>query len=322
MMDRRAFLGALGLLAGSSAAEGQQAQRMWRIGLLGLGIPPACESDFPPPLLALRRGLGDLGYVEGRNFVFVARCPPSVADATPTARALAALNPDIIVTWSNELTSAVKAATSTIPVVFIGVTEPEQRGIVTSLAKPGGNLTGLSHMTSELNGKRLELLRETVPGLKRVGVLVRRKSGQPGSEWERAGLHPMFFEARAPHEIAAAFVALSKAGVGALLVHPDPGFYMERQRIVQSAAHARLPSIYENRDFATAGGLMAYGADISDLSRRAATYLDRILKGAAPANLPVEQPTKFDLVINLKTAKALGLTIPPSLLQRADQVIE
>jgi putative ABC transport system substrate-binding protein len=310
------------LLAAPLAAEAQPAGKLWRIGLLGLGTPPACESDIAPPLLALRRGLDDLGYVEGANFVFVTRCPASVADAMPSARALAALNPDVIVTWSNELTGAVKTATSTIPIVFIGVTEPEQRGIVTSLAKPGGNLTGLSHMTSELNGKRLELLRETVPGLRRVGVLVRRKPGKPGSEWQRAGLHPMFFEARAPHEIAGAFVALRKAGVGALLVHPDPGFYMERQRIVESAAQARIPGIYENRDFVKAGGLMAYGADISDLSRRAATYLDRIRKGAAPADLPVEQPTKFDLVINLKTAKALDLTIPQSLLLRADQVIE
>jgi putative ABC transport system substrate-binding protein len=243
-------------------------------------------------------------------------------DAAQSARSLASLNPEVIVTWSNELANAAKRATFTIPIVFIAVAEPEQRGIVASLAKPGGNLTGLSNMTSELNGKRLELLSEAVPRLQRVGVLVRQKSGGPLRELNRITSQLTFFEARKPSEITQAFFEISKAGVGALLVYPDPEFYVERERIVAAAAQVGIPAIYESRDFVTPGGLMAYGADIVDLSRRAATYVDRILHGAKPGDLPVEQPTKFELVINAKTAKALGLTIPRSLLARADQVIE
>jgi putative ABC transport system substrate-binding protein len=243
-------------------------------------------------------------------------------DAARSALSLVSLTPDVIVTWSNELTEAVRKATSTIPIVFVAVTEPEQRGLVNSLAKPGRNLSGLSHMTSELNGKRLELLREALPGVERVGVLARRKPRTFGGEGNRAALQPLFFEAPTPNDIAPAFLAIRKAGVEALLVYPDPQFYVERERIVAAAAQARVPAIYESRDFVTAGGLMAYGADIVDLSRRAATYVDKILKGAKPGDLPVEQPTKFDLAINLKTAKALGLTLSPSLLARADQIIQ
>jgi putative ABC transport system substrate-binding protein len=323
-MDRRTFVATLtfGVIATPLAAEAQQAGKVWRIGILGVGTAPTSEGDMPPVLLALRQGLSERGYVEGQNAASFARCPAGMKDATRSARSLASLNPDVIVTWSNELTEAAKRATSTIPIVFIAVTEPE-RGLVTSLAKPGSNLSGLSHMTSELNGKRLELLSETLPRVERFGVLVRQRPGRPLSQWNRATLlQPTYFEARTPSEIAQAFVAISKAGVGALLVYPDPEFYVERQRIVAAAAEVRIPAIYESRDFVTAGGLMAYGADIVDLSRRAATYVDRILRGVKPRDLPVEQPTKFELVINLKTAKALGLTIPPSVLLRADQVIE
>jgi putative ABC transport system substrate-binding protein len=311
------------LLTTPLAAEAQQAGRAWRVGVLGVGIPPSCQGDTPPPpMVAFQRGLSDLGYVEGRNLVVVLRCPARVEDATPSARDLVLLNPDVIVTWSNELTDAVRRVTSRIPIVFIAVSAPEQRGIVASLARPGGNLSGLSNMTSELNEKRLELLREAVPRAQRIGVLFRQKPDRSLGQGDKALLPPMFFEARTPGEIPQAFAAASKAGVGALLVFPNPEFYIERHQIVRQAAQARIPAIYESRDFVTAGGLMAYGADLLDLSRRGASYVDRILKGTKPEDLPVEQPSKFELVINLKTAKALGLTIPPALLARADQVIE
>ena len=312
----------LALMVAPLAAEAQPAAKVWRIGVLGVGIPPSCQGDTPPPpMVALQRGLSDLGYVEGRNLVVVVRCTARVEDATPSARDLVLLNPDVIVTWSNELTDAARRATSRIPIVFISVSAPEQRGIVASLARPGGNLSGLSNMTSELNEKRLELLREAVPRAQRIGILFREKPDR--SLGRNKALHPpMFFEARTPGEIPQAFAAASKAGVGALLVFPDPEFYIERHHIVRQAAQARIPAIYESRDFVMAGGLMAYGADLLDLSRRGASYVDRILKGTKPEDLPVEQPTKFELAINLKTAKALGLTIPPALLLRADQVIE
>jgi putative tryptophan/tyrosine transport system substrate-binding protein len=315
------FLVLLAFFATPAAAEAQPAGRAWRIGVLGVGIPPACQGDTPPPMVALLRGLTDLGYAEGRKLLVVARCPASVHDATPSARDLVAMNPDVIVTWSNELTDAVRRATSRIPIVFISVSAPEQRGIVASLARPGGNLSGLSNMTSELNEKRIELLKEAAPRAQRIGVLFRQRTDRSLGRGDKA-LPPMFLEARTPGEIPQAMAAASKAGVGALLVAPDPEFYIERHQIVHLAAQAGIPAIYESRDFVTVGGLMAYGADLVDLSRRAASYVDRILKGAKPEDLPVEQPTKFELVINLKTAKALGLTIPRSLLLRADQVIE
>jgi putative ABC transport system substrate-binding protein len=310
-----------GAVALSAAPLAVDAQRVWRIGILGVGMPPACDTP-PPLLLALHQGLSERGYVEGRNFVSLVRCPARVEDAAPSARDLASLKPDVIVTWSNELTDAARRATSTIPIVFVAVTEPEQRGIVASLPRPGGNLSGLSHMTSELNGKRLELLRETVPRAQRVGVLVRHKRDRSLSLRDSASVELTFFEARTPSELTQAFAAISKAGVGALLVYPDPEFYVERQGIVAAAAQVRIPAVYENRDFVMAGGLMSYGADLMDLSRRAATYVDKILKGAKPGDLPVEQPTKFELVINMKAARALGLTVPESLLARADQVVE
>ena len=311
------------LLVVSLTAEAQQAGKAWRIGVLGIGTPPSCQGDTPPPpMAALQRGLSDLGYVEGRNLVWVVRCPARVEDAMPSAQDLVLLNPDVIVTWSNELTNAVRKLTSRIPIVFIGVSAPETRGIVASLSRPGGNLSGLSNMTSELNEKRLELLREAVPRAQRIGVLFRENPDRSLRHGDKTTPPPMFFGARTIREVPQAFAAANKAGVGALLVYPDPDFYIERDQIVHLAAQAKMPAIYESRDFVTAGGLIAYGADLLDLSRRAATYVHRILTGTKPEDLPVEQPTKFELVINLKTAKALGLTIPPSLLLRADHVIE
>jgi putative ABC transport system substrate-binding protein len=272
-------------------------------------------------MAALRRGLSDLGYVEGRNVALIVRCAADTESATRSARDLAGMDPDVIVTWSNELTDAIRKATAKIPVVFVAVSAPERRGIVASLARPGGNLTGLSHLTSELNEKRLELLRDLVPGAQRIAVLFRQQPDRSLRQGERAVLPLTYFEPRTLGDVPRALAAARKAGVGALLVSPDPGFYIWRQEIVKLTAQARIPAMYENRDFVVAGGLMAYGADLLHLSWRAASYVDRILKGSKPEELPVEQPTKFELVFNLKTAKALGLTIPPSLLLRADQVI-
>ena len=209
-----------------------------------------------------------------------------------------------------------------MPVVFIAVADPDEAGLVESLARPGGNLTGFSHLTGMLIGKRLQLLKEARPGLRRVTALVTENHLPVEREADRLGLEIQLSIARRPDEIPAALRAARAKRAEALLIHPNPMFWPERRRIAELVAEIGLPAIYENADFVEAGGLMAYGASLADMSRRAAGYIDRILRGAKPADLPVEQPTTFELVINLKTAKALGLTIPPSLLARADQVIE
>jgi putative tryptophan/tyrosine transport system substrate-binding protein len=221
---------------------------------------------------------------------------------------------------------AAKEASRTIPIVFTGVGDPVTIGLVTSLARPGGNVTGLSLLGPELVGKRLEQLTQAVPGVSRVAVLWQRTDKDVLKVAEAAaralGVRLLFVEAQGPADFERAFSDMTRARAGALTVRPAPMFITERKRLVDLAAKNRLPAVYAWREFVDAGGLMAYGPNLADLSRRAATYVDEILKGAKPGELPVEQPTKFDLVINLKTAKALGLTIPPSLLQRADQVIE
>jgi putative ABC transport system substrate-binding protein len=326
MMDRRRFLltSMAGALAAPFVGEAQQAAKVWRIGLLVPGLPPGCgiHSDSPASL-ALRSGLRELGYVETQDYVFVPRCAVREGEEMlSAARDLVEQDVDVVVVGSNELAEALKKATTTVPVVFVAVADPEEAGLVASLARPGGNITGFSHLTGELTGKRLQLLKDTVPRLRSVACLATQKHREIGREAARLGLQIQFFVARQPSEIGAAFAAARAARPEALLVHPHPMFWLERQTIVQLASKIGLPAIYESADFVRAGGLMAYGASLVDMLRRAAGYIDRILKGAKPADLPVEQPTKFELVINLKTAKALGLTIPPSLLVRADQVIE
>ena len=325
-MDRRRFLltSLAGVVATPLGAGAQQTGKMWRIGLLVPGVPPSCGSEMrPAALLALQNGLRELGYGEMQNYVFVPRCAVREGEEMlSAARDLIAQNVDVIMVGSNELADALKKATAAVPVVFVAVADPEENGLVASLARPGGNMTGFSHLTGELTGKRLQLLNDALPGLRKVAVLVTEKHRMIESEAARLGLAIQLVIARQPDELRAAFVATRGARQEALLVHPHPMFWLERQRIVQLASEMRLPAIYENADFVEAGGLMAYGASLPDMSRRAAGYIDRILRGAKPADLPVEQPTKFDLVINLKTAKALGLTIPPPLLLRADQVIE
>jgi putative ABC transport system substrate-binding protein len=329
-VHRRDFLIAAGaLLAAPLAAEAQQAAKVARIGYLSPNLAAS-----PHQQEAFRQGLRDLGYVEGRNLAIEYRDAEGKAERLPAlATELVALKVDVIVTGGGTPTAlAAKQATKTIPIVFAGVADPVTSGLVTSLARPGGNVTGSSNLTPELVGKRLEQLTQTVPGVSRVAVL-----WQPGGLGERTekdmlkgaevaapavGVRLQFVEARGPENFDRAFSDMTKARAGALTVLPSNMFINERRRLVDLAAKHRLPTVYGLREFVDAGGLMSYGPNLADLSRRAATYVDKILKGAKPGDLPVEQPTKFELVINLKTAKALGLTIPQSVLAHADDLIQ
>ena len=325
MERRRLLLGSLAAaLASPSRVPAQTAGKVWRIGLLVPGVPPGCGLEASPPVaVAVRDGLRELGHIETQDYVFVPRCAVREGEEMASAaRDLIRQNVDVVMVGSNELTEAIKNATTTVPVVFIGVTDPEERGLVASLARPGGNITGFSHLTAELVGKRLQLLKDAVPRLRTVAALAIQKSQAIEREGARLGLQIRVVTARTPGEIDAAFATVRTARPEALLVYPHPMFWLERRRIARLASETGLPAIYENADFVEAGGLMAYGASLVDMARRAAGYIDRILKGARPADLPVEQPLKFELVINLKTARALGLAIPPALLARADRLIE
>jgi putative ABC transport system substrate-binding protein len=319
----------LAILAAPLAAEAQQAAKIARIGLLAgnLAASPHLRETF-------RQGLRDLGYVESRNVVIEYRDAEGKPERFPALAAeLVALKVDVIVAAGGTLAAlAAKQATRTLPIVFIGAADPVADGLVTSLARPGGNVTGLSTLGPELVGKRLELLTQAIPGVSRIAVL-----WQPGGQGERTdkdmlkaadvaawalGVRLQFVEARGPDDFDRAFSDMTRARASALTVWGSAMFFSERRRLVDLAAKNRLPAVYSARDSVDAGGLMAYGLNFADMFRRAATYVDKILKGAKPGDLPVEQPTKFELVINLKTAKALGLTIPQSLLGRADEVIQ
>jgi putative ABC transport system substrate-binding protein len=277
--------------------------------------------------------LRDLGYVEGRNLVIEYRDAEGKLERLPALAAeLVALKVDVIVAPNTIAALAGRHATRTLPIVFAVAADPVASGLVTSLGRPGGNVTGLSVLAPELVGKGLELLKQAVPGVSRVavlwtpGVLGERTDKDMLKEAEAAaralGVRLQFFEARGPEDFNRAFSDMTRARTGALTVLPSNMFVSERRRLVDLAANTRLPAVYEWREFVDAGGLMSYGPNLADQFRRAATYVDKILKGAKPVDLPVEQPTKFELVINLKTAKALGLTIQKSVLLRADQVIE
>jgi putative ABC transport system substrate-binding protein len=329
-MHRRTFLAGTGtvLLAAPLAPEAQQAAKVARIGFLATNL--AANSHLPD---AFRQGLRDLGYVEGRNVLIEYRDAEGKLDRLPALAAeLVALKVDVIVAPNTPAALAAQQTTRTLPIVFIGVGEPVRSGLVTTLARPGGNVTGLSVISPELVGKWLELLKQAVPGVSRVAAL-----RQPGAMDDRTekdmlegadvaarklGVRLQFVEARGPADFQRAFSDMARARAGALTVRPAPMFMSERRRLVDLAAENRLPTVYPWREFVDAGGLMAYGPNLAGLYRRAATYVDKILKGAKPADLPIEQPSKFELVINLKTAKALGLTIPQSLLLRADEVIQ
>jgi putative ABC transport system substrate-binding protein len=318
------FLSAnLSALGGTAVhAQEPRAGKVHRIGWLRAGQPPKAWIE------ALQQGLREQGYVVGQNLVVEFRFTDGSTDQLPRlAEELVRSKVDVIVVSGAPAALAAKKATTSLPIVFVPVYDPIEVGLVSSLARPGGNITGLAATSADLAGKRLERLREVVPKLKRVAVLV--DSVNPSNPIQLRAIqgvarglavHLEPVPVGGPDDFERAFKAAR--GADGLLQLDSSFFTTHRARLAELAARNRLPAIYTQSDFVEAGGLMSYGAQIPDLFRRAATYVDRILKGAKPADLPVEQPTKFDLVINIRTAKALGLAIPPSLLQRADQVIE
>jgi putative ABC transport system substrate-binding protein len=318
------FLGSLagGLLAAPLASEAQQAGKVYRIGVLEM-TPVALNAAN---LEAFRQGLRELGYVERQNYAIEYRSADGRPERFPD---LARLKVDLIVTRGTPAALAAKNATRTIPIVMATSGDPVGTGAVSGLARPGGNVTGLSTLNREVFGKRFGLLREAIPGMARLAVVenlsnttfvTQRRQIEVAAR--SLGFQPQFLDVRTPEDLGRAFDTAIKQRADAVFVGPDTLTQTNVGRIVDLSAKHRLPSIYSSREFVEAGGLMAYGVSYPEQYRRAATYIDKIFKGAKPGDLPVEQPTKFEFVINLKTAKALGLTIPQSLLQRADQVIE
>ena len=317
---------ALGVLAAALIADAQQPTKIPRIGLLS----PFSPSHAAAWHQAFRQGLRQLGWVEGQNISIEYRYAEGRNDRLPDLAAdLVRLKVDIIVVSISTDALAAKNATGSIPIVMASAGDPVASGLVDSLARPGGNITGLSQIAPELAGKRLELLKETVPKLTRVAVLWHPGGATSPLAWKESqiparalGLQLHSMEVRSSNDFAKAFEEATRGRVGALAVMPDPLFVRNLKPIADLAAKSRLPSIFHLREFADLGGLMAYGPDRSDMFRRSATYVDKILKGAKPADLPVEQPTRFELVINLMTARALGLTIPQTVFIRADHVIQ
>ncbi|TMA07033.1 MAG: ABC transporter substrate-binding protein [Deltaproteobacteria bacterium] len=317
-------LGAM-LLALSFPANAQQPKKVGRIGYLAAGTPSARA----PYTEAFRQGLRDLGYIEGQNIAIEYRYAQEKLDRQPALAAeLVSLKVDVILTAGASGTRSAREATNTIPIIMAQDPDPVGNGFVTSLARPGGNITGLSSLVAELGGKRLELLREVVPRLSRVAVLgtsTNPANAQQLREAELAagpiGVRLQFLDVLDPKDIETGFRAATKGRADAVLVFGGPFFIPRRTKIAELAIKSRLPAIYNRSEFVEAGGLMTYGASIPDLYRRAATYVDKILKGTKPADLPVQQPIKFEFVINLKAAKQIGLTIPPNVLARADRVI-
>jgi len=325
-MDRLAFISTLagGLLAAPLAAEGQQTGRAVRIGFLSSALSPTGLEPF-------RQGLGERGYREGRNVAIEARFAGLALEQLPgLAAELVQLHVDVIVTASTPAAQAAKNATKSIPIVMTTGGDPIGAGLINSLAKPGGNVTGLTHLAGpEMQQKLLELLKEVAPASARLSVITNQAippeaSGLTAMQGpaQALGLKLVPIEVRRPDQFEAAFRTIVRDRADSLFAFESPMNVAHRKEIGEFAAQHRLPTVFGVRSFVDAGGLMSYGTDFADLYRRAAIYVDKILKGANPADLPIEQPTKFDLVINLKTAKALSLTIPPALLQRADQVIE
>jgi putative ABC transport system substrate-binding protein len=328
-MNRRRFLltSLAGALAATLAAEAQQAGKVWRIGF----ILTAAENETGYLFKALDEGLRELGYVEGRNVVFERRFANGRQDRLPgLATELVQLKIDVLVTGSNPVIAAVKQVTAAIPVVMAVSRDPVGAGFIANLARPGGNITGLANDPApEIIGKNLELLKEAAPRVSRVAFLWNPLPPGAGTSKKvvegaarNLGLAFQSVEVRGRNEFEGAFAAMVRERANGVVVATDPMFVGPRSQVVLLAARSRIPAVYGLKEFAEAGGLMSYGPSIAHQFRRAATYVDKILKGANPGDLPVEEPTKFELVINLKTAKTLGLTIPPSLLLRADQVIE
>jgi putative ABC transport system substrate-binding protein len=331
MKVARVAMLALGILAATIAAEAQQAGKVARIGYLLTGALDAPETR--EPLNAFRQGLRERGYVEGENIVIEYRTAEGRVERFPElARDLIRLKVDLIVAGATPTARAAQQATTTIPIVAFAMGDPVGDGLVASLGRPGGNVTGSTFLGPQLVPKRLELMKELMPKLARVGVLwhpgafADRTMKEMWKETEAAArtlgiqLHPA--EVRSTAELDAAFTRMARERVEAVLQFPSTLLFNERARLVALAAKHHIPAMFNAKEFVKLGGLIGYGADLPDLIRRSAAYIDKILKGAKPGDLPVEQPTKFEFAINLKTARALGLTIPPSLLLRADQVIE
>ena len=324
-MERRAFLTGTGalLLAAPLAAEAQEAGKVARIGVLNSGSPPA------PFVESFKQGLRELGYVDGRNVSIEYRWAEGRDERLPGLAAdLVRLKVDVIVA-SSQAAVAAKHATTAIPIVMPIITDPVRLGLVASLARPGGNATGFATQNDELPGKWMELVKETLPKVSRVAVLfqptydggVQLKASEAAAR--SLGVRLQALKVERPDDFVTAFAEMQKNRAEALIVSSSGLFYVHRTRLVEFATKHQLPTIYHQSEFVvSSGGLMSYGPDFHDLFRRSATYVDKILKGAEPADLPVQQPTKFELIINLKTATTLGLTIPQSLLLRADRVIE
>jgi putative ABC transport system substrate-binding protein len=328
-MDRRRFLltSLAGVLATPLAAEAQQPSKMARVGYLEFGS----AAPGTPHLEAFRRGLRELGWIESQNIAIEVRYAEGKQDRLAEFAAdLVRLKVDVIFASATPAALAAKQATTTIPIVIGFVADPVGSGLVPRLARPRGNITGWTHLAGlELNAKRLEILKEAIPEATRIGALWNPANPihepslrviEAAAQRLKVQLHPKGVQD--PHELEGAFSAMAQERLQGLTVPPDGMFLVHRARIIELAAKHRIPTMYGVRELARAGGLMAYGVNLPEMYRHGALFVDRILRGAKPADLPVEQPTKFELVINLKTAKALGLTIPPSLLARADQIIE
>jgi len=328
-MDRRTFIGTVAgsIVVPVFGVDAQQPEKIWRIGVLLTGASPPSGA---PPSDALEQGLHEHGYMRGRNTTYVVRAAEGRSDRLPELAAqLVQLRVDAIVTFGSEATSAAKQATQSIPIVFVGPSHPVEEGLVVSLARPGGNITGLTSQQSDIIAKTLQLLRDVVPVLSEVAVIWNPaipSSGLLLRDVEDAAARLQLKIQRVvmanTTDMELAFTAIARTRAGAILVQSFPFTTSNAARIAEFAIKQRLPTISTNTITARRGLLMSYGPSFFDLERRLAGYLDRILKGAKPADLPIEQPTKFELVINMNTAKALGLTIPQSLLLRADEVIQ
>ena len=328
MMKRRKLITLLGggLVAWPLALHAQQPRKVPRIGVLLPGTP----ASFSLRTKAFLEGLRNLGYVEGQTIAIEWKWGQDRVEGLPELAAeLVGRNVDVIITGGTPAAKALKSATGTIPIVMAIIGDPVAAGLVDSLARPGGNATGFSIVAPDLSGKRLELLKELVPEVSPVVVMLNTKNPQSQFELKEMQtaarllglqLHPI--QISPEDALEEAFAAMRRASARSLIILTDPTFFSQRKRIVELAARSRLPAMYFFQEFAEEGGLVSYGPSDTDLYRRSATYVDRILKGAKPSELPVEQPTKFDLVINLKAAKALGLDISPMLLARADKVID
>ena len=328
MMNRRSFLAgvAFALAAAPRPAHAQQRGRTWRVGFLSGGARP--PDGGPPP--GLRQGLTELGYVEGQNVVYVGRWAEAKQDRLPAlATELVAMKVDVIVTAGGPASGAAKQATTSIPIVLGNVGDADSIGLIDSLARPGGNVTGVTDQSVELSAKRLEVLKEAIPKAARIAVLwnaddrgmtLRYQNVEKAARDLKVTVQPL--GVREPDDFDTAFSAMTQQRPDALFLVTDALTLLNRKRVIEFAQTHRIPAMYEFAGLVKDGGLMSYGADFEENYRRAATYVDRIFKGAAPGTLPVERPSRYYLLVNLKAARALGLTFPPSFLLRADQVIE